>query len=62
MDGPGGYYTWGNKSDRERKMLCIMSYMGILKHKMNEYNKTEIDSQIQRRRQRTERCKLLYIK
>ena len=48
VDGTGGYYTWENKSNRERKLLCIMSYTGILKHKTNEYNKTETDSQIQR--------------
>ena len=37
VDGPGGYYIWENKSDRERKLLCIMSYTGILKHKTNEW-------------------------
>ena len=33
-------------SDRERQILYVIIYMWNLKNKMNEYNKTEIDSQL----------------
>ena len=32
-------------SDRERQRLYLITYMYNLKNKMNEYNKTETDSQ-----------------
>ena len=46
IDGPGGYYAQWNKSGRKRQMLYIITYMWNLKHKTNEYNKIETDSQI----------------
>ena len=48
----GGCYAKWNNSDRERQMLCDITYMWNLKNKNSEYNKTEIDSQIQRTRSR----------
>ena len=41
---PGGYYTQQNKSDRERQILCVFTYIWILKCKTK---RTETDSQIQ---------------
>ena len=36
MDGPGGYYAKGNKSDRVRQILYVFTYMWDLKNKTNE--------------------------
>ena len=41
---PGGYYTQQSKSDRERQILYVFTYIWILKCKTN---RTETDSQIQ---------------
>ena len=47
MDGPREHHTKWSKSDRERQILYIITYMWNLKYKQtNEYNKTETDSQI----------------
>ena len=46
VDEPGGYYAYWNKSDRERQLLYVITYMWNLKNKANEYKKTEADSQI----------------
>ena len=35
MDGPGGHYAKWNKSDRERQILCDITYMWNLKDKTN---------------------------
>ena len=77
MDGPGGYYTYWNKSERERKIPHVttlyleskkywvgqkvyssftitflgktqMTFLANPIKQMNEYNKTERDSQIKR--------------
>ena len=37
MDGPGGYYTKWNKSDRDK--CCMLSVKCGIKKKTNEYNK-----------------------
>ena len=37
---PGGYYTQQNKSDRERQILYVFTYIWILKCKTN---RTETD-------------------
>lgn len=39
-------YTEWNISDRERKMLYVVTYILTLKWNTNEYNKAEIDLQI----------------
>ena len=45
MNGSGDYYTKWSKSDRERQILYVITYMWNLKLKqINEYNKT--DSQV----------------
>ena len=36
------------ESDREGQTLCFFTYMWKWNHKTNEYNKTEIDLQIQK--------------
>ena len=36
MDGPRGYYTKWNKSDRERKILYDFTYMWNVEKKPNE--------------------------
>ena len=47
INGPWEHYAEWNKSDRERQILYIITYMWNLKNKIkNEYNKTETDSQI----------------
>ena len=47
MDGPGGYYVYWNKSDIEREIQYVTTYVEY-KKEMNEYNKTETSSQVQR--------------
>ena len=52
MDGCEAYYAKRNKSDRERHISYDITYMWNLKIKqINEYNKREADSQIQRTNQ-----------
>ena len=49
MDGLGGHYTKGSKSQRKRQTLCDITYMWNLKNTTNcDYNKKEADSQMQR--------------
>ena len=36
MDGLGGYYVWGNKSDKERKIPNDIMYMWNLKNTTNQ--------------------------
>ena len=36
MDGPGYFHTKWNKSDRERQILYVTTYMWNLKNKTNE--------------------------
>ena len=51
--GPRDYYTKWTKLDRERQYCMIPRISGISKTKqMNKYNKTEIESQIQRIKRR----------
>ena len=46
MDGLGGYYVWGNKSDKERKIPNDIMYMWNLNYDTNELiYKAETDSQ-----------------
>ena len=45
---PIEYYAQWNKSDGERQIFWVIAYMWNLENKMNEYNPTEIDPQIQR--------------
>ena len=35
MDGLGGYYIERNKSNRERQILYVITYMWNLKYKTN---------------------------
>ena len=51
MDGLGGHYAKGNKLHRDLlgQILHFTTYMwNLKKKKMNEYNKIETDSEIQR--------------
>ena len=45
VDKPRGYYAQRNKSDRERQIFYVITYMWNLKNKTNEYNKTETDTE-----------------
>ena len=36
VDGPREYYALWNKSDRERQILCDITYIWNLKNKTNE--------------------------
>ena len=36
MDGPRGDHAKRNKSDRERQILCDLTYMWKIKHKTNK--------------------------
>ena len=48
MDAPRGYHT--NKSERERRMAYVVTYMWNLKYGTNELiYKTETDSQTENR-------------
>ena len=40
------HYAKWNKSDRQRQILYVFTYVWNLKNKTNEYDKTERDSQI----------------
>ena len=46
MNGLGGYHVYWNKSDREKQILCNITYMWNLKKITSEYNKKETDSKI----------------
>ena len=35
MNGAGGYYAWWNKSNRERQILNVITYLWTLKKKAN---------------------------
>ena len=39
---PGGYYTQQNKSDRERQILYVFTYIWILKCKTNRQNRNRL--------------------
>ena len=39
MDGPRRHYAQGNKSDRERQILYVITYMQNLKNKTNDITK-----------------------
>ena len=41
----GKYYTKLSKSNREKQILHVITYMWNLKNKTSEYNKKETDSQ-----------------
>ena len=41
MNGLGGYYAKWSKSDIERQILYVITYIWNLKKQMNQYNKTE---------------------
>ena len=46
MDGPRDYHAKWSKSDRERQILCDITYMWNLKYDTNEsIYKTETDLQ-----------------
>ena len=39
---PGGYYTQQNKSDRERQILYVFTYIWILKCKTNRQKRNRL--------------------
>ena len=49
MNGPRDDHTQQSKSERERQILCAITYMWNLKYDIQELiYKTEMDSQIQK--------------
>ena len=46
IDGPGDYHTKWSKSDRERQIMYVITYLWNLKNKTDEFSKTETDSQV----------------
>ena len=49
MDRPRGYHTKWNKPDRERQILCDITYIWNLKYEISELiYETETDSQTRR--------------
>ena len=50
MDGPREYHTKWSKSERERQILCDITYILSLKYDTNELTyETETDSQTENR-------------
>ena len=48
IDGPIRYYTWWNKSHRERQILYIFTYMWNLKNEINKWSNTTKQKQTHR--------------